>query len=80
MINRKRNMILLKVLDRAHDDQLNMREYLNKSIVEICKQENVSPHRVFSILFCLYHNSWFVVFSYHKPKIKNVFLVIGYTV
>ena len=30
MSNRKRNMILLKVLDRAHDDQLNMREYLNK--------------------------------------------------
>ena len=53
MSNRKRNMILQKVLDRAHDDQSNMKEYLNKSMVEFCKQTNVSPHQVFSILFCL---------------------------
>ena len=73
MSNRKRNMMLLKVLDRANDDQSNMREYLNKSMVEICKQANVSSHQVFSILFCLIRIDGLLRLASTNQKLKIFF-------
>ena len=44
-------MVLLSVLGNAYYDYFNLREYLNKSLVEICNDENYSPYYVFSVLF-----------------------------
>ena len=45
----KKSMILLKVLQKTHDDQTNLCEYLDQSMVDICREGNVSPHQVIFI-------------------------------
>lgn len=58
-------MILLNVLDRAHNDHSNMKEYLNKSMANAWKGANqVSPYHIFSNTY---------------QKLKIYFFVIGYT-
>ena len=63
------------MLQKTHDDHPNLREYLDKSMIKICREENVSPHQVF--LFCLYDNLWLVVFcnAITNKKIINDFLL-----
>lgn len=67
-------LILLKVLQEIHDDHPNLHEYLDKSMVDICREENVSPHQVF-FSFCLYDNLSLVVFCYAMTY--QHFFVIG---
>ena len=64
-------MILLRVLQNTHDDHSNLREYLDKSMVDTCRKESVSPHEVF---FSLYENLWLAVVWYAMTKkIKTIF-------
>ena len=44
-------MVLLRMLQKRHDDHPNLREYLDKSVVDICGEENISPHQVIFIVF-----------------------------
>lgn len=51
-------LILLTVLQEIHDDHPNLHEYLDKSMVDICREENVSPHQVFFsfyVFMIIYH-------------------------
>ena len=51
MNNRKRRMTFLRMLQKTHNDHPNLREYLDKLIVEIYTVENISAHQVFFIFF-----------------------------
>ena len=42
MNNKKRNEILLKVIDNVYDKYANTQEFINSSMVEICKEVNAS--------------------------------------
>ena len=68
--------ILLIVLDKVYDEYPNIREFINTTMTDICRKENVSPRQGFSILFsllcfCFNRNLCFAVFYCHKPKIEN---------
>lgn len=72
MNNRKRSIILYRVLQKTHNDHPNLREYLDKSMVEICREKNVSLNQVFFFsFFCLSNNLWPVAFCYAIKKQKN---------
>ena len=78
MNNRKRSIILYRVLQKTHNDHPNLREYLDKSMVEICREKNVSlnqvsffPFFVFPIIYGLLR---YAMLSKNK-KIKNDFLL-----
>lgn len=58
MSNRKSCVRLLRVLQKTYDHHPNLREYLDKSMIEICRAENVSPHQA---LFILSDCNWQVV-------------------
>ena len=45
--------ILLIVLDKVYDEYPNIREFINTTMTDICRKENVSPRQEFSNLFSL---------------------------
>ena len=46
--NKKRCLLILRVLQKTQDDYSKQHEYLHKSMIEICREENVSLHQVFT--------------------------------
>lgn len=64
---------MFKTLDKVYDEYIDIAEFINKSTIDICREENVLPHQVLFILFCysllLARNLWVAVFYYHRPKI-----------
>ena len=42
MNNKKRSEILLKVIDNVYNKYFNTQEFINSSMVEICKEVNAS--------------------------------------
>ena len=78
MNNRKRSIILYRVLQKTHNDHPNLREYLDKSMVEICREKNVSLNQVFFFPFfvfpIIYGLLRYAMLSKNK-KIKNDFLL-----
>lgn len=50
MSNRKSCVRLLRVLQKTYDHHPNLREYLDKSMIEICRADYVSPHQALFIL------------------------------
>ena len=44
MNNKKRSEILLKVLHKVYDEYPVIRKFINTYMVNICIEENVSPH------------------------------------
>ena len=58
MNNKRRILILLKVLDQIQQDNKDARNRIEKSIAAICKEESISFEQVFYILFfflcCIY--------------------------
>ena len=51
MNDRKRNLILLRILDQIQQDNEDVRDEIEKSIATICNEEGVSFEKVFYILF-----------------------------
>ena len=70
---KKRNEVLLEVFGRVYNEHLNIRQLINTTMADICREENVSPYQVFSILLCFV----FLVFYNGKPKLKMMRLITG---
>ena len=51
MNDKKRILILLKILDQIKQDNEDARNRIKKSITTICKEEGISFEQVFYILF-----------------------------
>ena len=51
MNNKKRILILLKILDKIQEDNEDARKKIEKSTTAICKEEGISFEQVFYILF-----------------------------
>ena len=51
MKDKKRVLILLKILDKIHKDNEDARKKTEKSITATCKEEVISFEQVFYILF-----------------------------
>ena len=49
---RKKNEILLKVIEKVYTKNLGMLKLIDKSMIDICKEEEVSPKEVFFCFFC----------------------------
>lgn len=47
MNNTKRSEIILKVIERIHEHLLNMQITIDSTLVDVCREENVSPEMVF---------------------------------
>ena len=54
MSNKKISETLLELLDRIYDENPSFREFINTSLEDICRDKNVSPHQLFSILSRFY--------------------------
>ena len=53
MNDKRRILILLKILDQIQQDNEDARNGIEKSIATICKEEGISFEQVFYILFFL---------------------------
>ena len=51
MNDKKKILILLKILDQIQQDNEDVRNDIEKSIATICKEEGISFEQVFYILF-----------------------------
>ena len=51
MKDKKRVLILLKILDKIHKDNEDARKKTEKSITATCREEGISFEQVFYILF-----------------------------
>ena len=51
MNNKRRNLILLRILDQIQQDNKDARDSIEKSIATICDEEGISFEQVFYILF-----------------------------
>ena len=49
--DKRRNLILLKILDQIQQDNEDARDGIDKSVANICNEEGVSFKQVFYILF-----------------------------
>ena len=59
---------MVLVVTITHNYHPDLREYLDKEILDICKEKNASPYQVF---FCFYDNLWLVVLCYAMANQKN---------
>ena len=46
-MNNKNNEILLKVVERIDQQYPDMEEFINSLMVDVCREENVSPKKGF---------------------------------
>ena len=51
MKDKKRIEILLKVIERVYSKNPGMQTMIDESVIDICKEEGVSPEQVFFLLF-----------------------------
>ena len=51
MKDKKRVEILLKVIERVYSKNPGMQTLIDESVIDICKEEGVSPEQVFFLLF-----------------------------
>ena len=51
MKDKKRIEILLKVIERVYSKNPGMQTLIDESVIDICKEEGVSPEQVFFLLF-----------------------------
>ena len=62
MKNEKELQVLLKVIKRDYNKNLDMKKVIDTSMIEVCAEGGVSPEHVFIILLflccCLYHNDY----------------------
>ena len=75
-----RRKILLRVL-KEFDENLNMRDYLNTTMIDICKEENVSPNQVFSYFLFFFDVALIIIygllcFTIANQKLKMMLLII----
>ena len=49
--NAKRSKILLKVIERIYEQHLDMRDIIDSLLVDVYKEENVSPEKDFLLVF-----------------------------
>ena len=55
MNNAKRSQILLKVTECIYKQYLDKQERINSLMVDVCREENVSPEKVYLLLFVITH-------------------------
>ena len=51
MKDKKNIEILLKVTERVYTKNLGMQKLIDESMIDVCKEEGVSPEQVFVLLF-----------------------------
>ena len=49
MNNVKRKEVLLKVIERIYEQHADMRDIIDSFLVDVCREENVSSEKVFSL-------------------------------
>ena len=54
MNNARRSEILLKVIEYIYEQDPNMRDIINSSLVDVCREENISSDKVF--FYGFHHN------------------------
>ena len=54
MDNKRRSKILLPIINKFYEENPSIEESLHKSMVDIGREENISPHQVLFILFSFY--------------------------
>ena len=64
MNDKKRIEILLKVIERVYTKDPEMQKLMDVSVIDICKEENVSPEQLFFAFLCC----WLNVMGYLKRK------------
>lgn len=62
MKDKKRIEILLKAIERIYNKNTGIQKLMYKSMIDVCKEEGVSPKQVFPIL--LLSTAVFVVMGY----------------
>ena len=75
-----RSKILLRVLN-VFEENLNMRDDLNTTMIDICKEENISPNQVFSYFLFFFDAALIIIygllcFTIAKQKLKMMLLII----
>ena len=68
MKDKKRIEIHLKVIERIYNKNTGIQKLMHKSMIDVCKEEGVSPKQVFPIL--LLSTAVFIVMGY-----PNIFLL-----
>ena len=56
--------ILLKVIERVHTKNPGMQKLIDESMIDICKEESVSPQHVFLAFLCC----WFYRYELSKHR------------
>ena len=54
MNNKKRGEILLKVIKHIYEQHLDKRDIIDSLLVDVGREENVSPEKFFFLLFCCF--------------------------
>ena len=75
-----RSKILLRVLN-VFEENLNMRDDLNTTMIDICKEENISPNQVFSYFLFFFDAALIIIygllcFTIANQKLKMMLLII----
>ena len=65
MKDKKRIEILLKVIERVYSKNPGMQTLIDESVIDICKEEGVSPEQVFFLHFFAVD---FIVMGYLNKK------------
>ena len=55
MNSKKQSEILLKEIERIYERYPDMQDRIHFVMVEVCREENISPKKVFLLLFIITH-------------------------
>ena len=69
MKDQKRIEILLKVIRRLHDKNHDMKKSIDSSVIDVCKEDGVTPEQVFLIL--LFFATVFFKMDYSRKNINK---------